>query len=348
MQADPFTATLPENELQRWLEWAEWMARQFHRSSSAVEGRNGYLSQMYHHGRGLTETHQTNTTGTLLEAYLYDNSGNEVQKCSNGTVSHASSAACTGSSVQGYVYNSFNRLSQYNGAITGSYVYDHQGRRIQKVEGTNAYNYLYDGNNVYEAYVTSNWRNPSALYVQAGTDHPLARLAGTVGAPTAVVSYYHQDGIGSVLATTTSNASLTASQRFNAFGNTLTGSGSINQYGYTGREPDASGLIYYRARYYDPNQIRFTQRDPLGFRDGFNRYSYVHNNPVNFNDPNGLIANSISNMGTQLTSYFSSGQLSQTLGDTTSAFWSAVQYNTIQVSDCLELFRYWQFRWLHK
>ena len=55
LQADAFTATLPENELQRWLEWAEWMARNFHRSSSAVEGRNGYLSQMYHNGRGLTE-----------------------------------------------------------------------------------------------------------------------------------------------------------------------------------------------------------------------------------------------------------------------------------------------------
>ena len=55
LQKDAFTATLPENELQRWLEWAEWMTRHFHRSSSAVEGRNGYLSQMYHNGRGLTE-----------------------------------------------------------------------------------------------------------------------------------------------------------------------------------------------------------------------------------------------------------------------------------------------------
>ena len=55
LQDDTFTATLPESDLQRWLEWAEWMARQFHRSSSAVEGRNGYLSQMYHNGRGLTE-----------------------------------------------------------------------------------------------------------------------------------------------------------------------------------------------------------------------------------------------------------------------------------------------------
>ncbi|WP_232056866.1 MULTISPECIES: RHS repeat-associated core domain-containing protein [Methylomonas] len=28
--------------------------------------------------------------------------------------------------------------------------------------------------------------------------------------------------------------------------------------------------MYYRARYYDPNQTRFTQRDPLGFTDGIN------------------------------------------------------------------------------
>jgi len=30
------------------------MSRQFQRSSSAVEGRNGCLSQMYHNGRGLS------------------------------------------------------------------------------------------------------------------------------------------------------------------------------------------------------------------------------------------------------------------------------------------------------
>ena len=32
------------------------MVRQYHRSSSAVEGRNGRLSQRYHSGRGLTES----------------------------------------------------------------------------------------------------------------------------------------------------------------------------------------------------------------------------------------------------------------------------------------------------
>ena len=54
-RAHPFTASLSESDIQRWLTWAESMVRQFHRSSSAVEGRNGCLSQMYHNGRGLSK-----------------------------------------------------------------------------------------------------------------------------------------------------------------------------------------------------------------------------------------------------------------------------------------------------
>ena len=52
LQAHPLT--LPLEELKQWQGWAQWMANLFHRSSSAVEGRNGWLSQMYHNGRGLT------------------------------------------------------------------------------------------------------------------------------------------------------------------------------------------------------------------------------------------------------------------------------------------------------
>ena len=51
----PLSATLSESEMQHWLTCADNMVRQFHRSSSAVEGRNGCLSQMYHNGRGLSE-----------------------------------------------------------------------------------------------------------------------------------------------------------------------------------------------------------------------------------------------------------------------------------------------------
>ena len=52
----PLTHKISSGEIQHWEEWSQGMVRQFHRSSSAVEGRNGCLSQMYHNGRGLTES----------------------------------------------------------------------------------------------------------------------------------------------------------------------------------------------------------------------------------------------------------------------------------------------------
>jgi RHS repeat-associated protein len=77
-------------------------------------------------------------------------------------------------------------------------------------------------------------------------------------------------------------------QRFDAWGNKIAGAVNIPQYGYTGREPDETELVYYRARYYDPAFGIFTQRDPIGLQGGINQYSYVNGNPVNFVDPMGL------------------------------------------------------------
>lgn len=69
----------------------------------------------------------------------------------------------------------------------------------------------------------------------------------------------------------------------------LAETGTIPRYGYTGREPDATGLVYYRARYYDPTLGRFTQRDPIGLAGGINPYAYVGNNPINYVDPDGTL-----------------------------------------------------------
>jgi RHS repeat-associated protein len=74
------------------------------------------------------------------------------------------------------------------------------------------------------------------------------------------------------------------------------------RYGFTGREHDAeSGLIYYRARHYDPAIGQFLQRDPIGFAAGdLNLYAYVGNDPYNFTDPSGLsaVAGDYANSGT--------------------------------------------------
>ena len=49
----PCTRQLKPEVLAAWKSWAAEHAKAFQRASSAVEGRNGYLSQMQHHHRGL-------------------------------------------------------------------------------------------------------------------------------------------------------------------------------------------------------------------------------------------------------------------------------------------------------
>jgi RHS repeat-associated protein len=62
----------------------------------------------------------------------------------------------------------------------------------------------------------------------------------------------------------------------------------------TGREialrksDSETGLYYYRARYYDQTVGRFLREDPITLRIGFNRYTYVFDNPIQFTDPAGM------------------------------------------------------------
>lgn len=61
------TQRLPRQALEEWQAWAGQRVRAFQRASSAVEGRNGYLSQMHHNHRGLPQ--QRPTVWTVLHNF---------------------------------------------------------------------------------------------------------------------------------------------------------------------------------------------------------------------------------------------------------------------------------------
>jgi RHS repeat-associated protein len=111
----------------------------------------------------------------------------------------------------------------------------------------------------------------------AGIDEPLAMTRDNE------IYYYHADGLGSIVALTDKKQRVVESYEYDSFGNLKDNAKSMQPFTYTGREWDKeTELYYYRARYYDPMEGRFIQKDPIGFAGGINLYSYVGNNPLNY------------------------------------------------------------------
>jgi RHS repeat-associated protein len=100
-------------------------------------------------------------------------------------------------------------------------------------------------------------------------------------------TYYHFNAHGDVVALTNESGNKTKSYSYNAFGveyNEATL--DDNPFRYCGEYYDKeTQTIYLRARYYNAEQGRFTQEDPI--RDGYNWYAYCGGNSVNCIDPTG-------------------------------------------------------------
>lgn len=67
---------------------------------------------------------------------------------------------------------------------------------------------------------------------------------------------------------------------------------------FKGQYADAETQLYYNGwRYYDPSTGRYTTPDPLGLKGGENLYGYVNQQPVQYDDPQGLLLFSFDGTG---------------------------------------------------
>jgi RHS repeat-associated protein len=252
-----------------------------------MAGAGGTLYYIYNNnGNRLDEVRQGSAGGPIQYRYVYDDNGNRTEKRDGSdTVLHT------------YLYDQKNRVTTLMTATdTYTFQYDPNDYRIRKSDGTDANQYLMEGEH-YEA-----------IYHE--TDTIKAKFLRGVVVDEIVNGYYydqgtktnytfHHDQLGSVVALSGHNGDEMETTKFGPFGDVIDSTGtSPNALKYTGRELDSeTGLYYYRARYYDPEIGRFLSEDPLGFEAGVNFYTYVGNNPVNFNDPSGHLADILIDAG---------------------------------------------------
>lgn len=106
------------------------------------------------------------------------------------------------------------------------------------------------------------------------------------------VLYFTPDHLGSTVFVTDKAGTVLSKSMYDPFGNAffeedLNGTSVENERKFTNQIYDEeTGLYYFNARYYDPENGVFISPDPA--MDGLNHYVYARGNPLLFSDPTGL------------------------------------------------------------
>jgi RHS repeat-associated protein len=212
-------------------------------------------------------------------SYSYDKSGNLITE---------------GNTDYSYTYNNYLNTSHH--LATTTYLYDHQGQRVQKTGGTTT---IYPST-LYEVTATNTEKH---IY---GNGILLATIKSDTPAPT--LYHNHLDHLDSTKAVTTPDGYLNQELEYYPFGQTKVD----NQYGnltqsnqYIGQNFDQeTELSYLNARYYDGVRGQMLSQDPVFLGVGVderstlilkdpqlqNSYGYGRNNPLIYKDPNGELA----------------------------------------------------------
>ena len=253
---------------------------------------------------GITYASGTNSLGSL--SYVYDLAGrrtsvggsmatvnlpnavsttaynvnNQLTTWGTANLFYDANGNMTSDGTHSYSWDARNRLAAMDSGTTASFGYDTFGRRSSKTILTAQKSFLYDGANAVQELSGA---TPTANVLAGGVDEVFQRTDS--GGAMSLLA----DALGSTVGLVDTTGILKTTYTYEPFGNiTATGTSTTNSTTYTGRELDATGLYFYRARYYNATLQRFISEDPTDFLGGINLYAYAGNSPASFRDSLGL------------------------------------------------------------
>lgn len=195
------------------------------------------------------------------------------------------SGPLTNDTFETYTYDARNRLLNVGGVTN---IYDAANNRIGQFYGTNSVLYVVNPNAKLPQVLMRTKNGVTTYYVYgAGLLYQVTETPTGTNTVT-----YHYDGRGSTIALTGDNGLVTDRMEYSLYA-TLTYHAGTNDTpflfnGQYGVLSDPNGLIYMRARYYNPFLCRFLNPDPSQFKGGMNFYSAFNGNPASYLDPSGL------------------------------------------------------------
>jgi RHS repeat-associated protein len=239
--------------------------------------------------------------GLYAETYGYDgNTGNLAAKAGltytygNSAHPHAVTGLSDGST---YTYDANgSMISRTRNGVTTTFTYNAENKLVQVQEGGNTiaqFSYDGDGNRVQSTINGVTTQFVGEYYEVSGTDVTKYYGGQTAMRVNGIISYLLADHLGSNALILDSSGNLVGETRYKAWGELRYTTGATSDYTYTGQYSNTSdfGWMYFRARWYDPILGRFNQVDTIvpgpGNPQDWDRYSYVRNNPIIYNDPSG-------------------------------------------------------------